>query len=65
MRLTLTWWRLTKTSPRQVLQASLRDASLTLDGLLDSALADSDAAAIHLSEASQAVHRALIALTVP
>jgi hypothetical protein len=43
----------------------LRDASLTLDGLLDPALAESDTAAMDLGEASQAVHRPLIALTVP
>jgi hypothetical protein len=52
-------------SQRQVLLALLRDASLTLDGLLDSALADSDTAAMDLGEASQALHRALIALAAP
>ena len=43
--------------------ALLQEASLTLDGLLESALANSDAAVVDLGEASQAVHRALIALT--
>ena len=41
----------------------LREASLTLDGMLESALANSDTTVVDLGEASQAVHRALIALT--
>lgn len=45
------------------LMAMLREASLTIDGLLHTALASEDAAAVDLSEASQAVHRALIALS--
>ena len=53
---------MTNGSERSLL-ALLQEASLTLDGLLESALANSDAAVVDLGEASQAVHRALIALT--
>ncbi len=41
----------------------LREASLALDGMLESALANSDTTVVDLGEASQAVHRALVALT--
>jgi hypothetical protein len=43
--------------------AMLQEASVAIDGLLRSALVTADAAAVDLSEASQAVHRALIALS--
>jgi hypothetical protein len=45
---------------KAILLALLRDASLTIDGLLHSELSTSDTAAVDLTEASQAIHRELI-----
>jgi anti-anti-sigma regulatory factor len=47
-----------------ILLRLLRETSLSLDGLLHSALARSDAVAVDLTEASQAVHRALVTLAL-
>ena len=43
----------------------LNDASITIDALLSAAVRDGGHEAVVLHEASQAVHRALLALTPP
>jgi len=47
-------------SPQQAVWLLLKEASLTIDGLLQTALCNSEATAVDLTDASQAVHRAMI-----